>query len=347
MAVVDVALHWSGATGSKTRKPLSNEYVAIWKLKTDDAADQGQVVASYFAANVVALGDTYAYANDVDGSAWCDSIRAERDPKSAFLWYVTVTYRTPEDEEQEDKNGEFTLNPIEWRPRLQTNTTHYTRTVHKSRYMGGYKGSADGHLGPEGSLHAVQNSAFTPFIPKPERDDSRLLITITRNAATYLDADGWDDWQNVVNDAELTITGFIPPFFKTCAKHTLMVRGFAATMRRTNDIDYWEMSGQLDWKRDTWIDEILDEGIQPRTLPGDPDGKGGTFSLTDLPPDGVPKGRRLVGPDGNPITDPVLFDGDGQPLDVSDPDFEEVYGRWMHYELQDLRAWPILQGVSL
>ena len=73
--------------------------------------------------------------------------------------------------------------------------------------------------------------------------------------------------------------------------------------------------------------EVLDQGVT--AIGGDnyPDGMGGNFAVAGLAA-GVPAQRRILDPNGLPISEPILLDGDGQPLALGgDP----VYSTWSIY----------------
>jgi len=54
--------------------------------------------------------------------------------------------------------------------------------------------------------------------------------------------------------------------------------------------------------------------VMPRRAAGDPDGKGSTISPGDLVAAGLPTNAIMQDTNGIPLSEPVLFDGNGQPL---------------------------------
>jgi len=333
------ALHWNGATGARTED--GPEFTAVWAIDTDDAQDQADGIIEYFRANVADLGDSYAYAGDTNAEALAKRIRARRDLRTTGRWLVTVSYAPLEDEDGKDSDGNATDNPLDFRPVIRSNTVQYQRPVDVSKFLGGYHGDAAAMF-PIGDYATPCNSAGVPFNPRPMRDDSRTVVNITRNLAVY-DSDDAEAWTNTVNlnDFQIMKFGFVGSF----GKRTTRIRAFSGDLRRQNGVDFWEASCVLDRDPRRWFERILDQGVHARALDGDPDGRGGQFSPNRPRAAGVPQLRRLVDDDEMPISDPVLFDGDGQPLPLDVWPIEPVFGNWLHYEEQPFEALAFLSGI--
>jgi hypothetical protein len=338
-----LALHWTGATGSVTREPLREEYTAVWRLRTDNPQEQARSILIWFAANVAPLGSDYQYADDPAATARLEKLDANRAPGSVDTWLVVGRYVTPEDEEGEDKNGNPTSDPLEFRPHIEVADAQYTKPAHRSQYAGGYHGTAHNFLLPLFDWNAPVNSALQPFNPAAEMDDSRQIVTIRRNW-TVCPADDAEQWMNSVNQLEITIQAF--GFLKRIPPHCGRIRGFRGSLARQNSQDFWQLSLSVDCRRDSWVEPILDQGIHARAFDGDPDGNGGSYSPGTRPP-GVPQVRRLLGRNQAPIVDPVLLDGDGQPLDPEGTGkLDPVFGQWLHYERRVWQAFFMFFGIA-
>lgn len=335
------SLHWNGATGTRTED--GPEYTAVFAVDTDDGNDQAQGILDWFRGNVVDLGDAYSYAADTDGEALAKRMRARRDLHTLGRWLVSVSYSPLDDEDGQDDNGNATDNPLEFRPVIRSNTVQYQRPVDTSKFLGGYHGWAAAMF-PVGEFSTPCNSAGVPFNPRPMRDDSRTVVTITRNLAQW-DSDEAELWCNTINQNAFDIFKF--GFIGTFASRTTRIRGFSADLRRKNGVDYWEGTCTLDRDPRRWFERILDQGVHARALPGDPDGRGGFFTEQGggERPVAVPMLRRLVDDDELPISDPVLLDGDGQPLPLDVWPIEPVFGNWLHYNESPFQALAFLNGI--
>lgn len=332
-------LHWTGATGVYSEDGA--EYTAVHRVDTDDPTHQAQTVLAWFRGNVVELGDAYSYSADTDADAVAKRMRAKRDMKTLTRWLITVSYGPIDDEDGKDSNGNSTSNPLDFRPTIRANTVQYQRPVDTSKFLGGYHGTAAAMM-PVGDMLTPCNSVGMPFNPRPMRDDSRTTVTVTRNLATW-DADEAELWCNAINQNTFTIAKF--GFIGLFAQRTTRIRSFSADLRRQNSIDFWEGSCTFDRDPRRWVDPLLDQGVHARALDGDPDGRGGFFSASSPRPKGIPQIRRLLDNDEMPISDPVLLDGDGQPLDLSEMPIRPVFGRWLHYTERPYQGLAFLSGI--
>ena len=345
MAVLPATLqlHWAGATGNVQREPLGASYTAIYRVQTDDPLDQAQTLLLWAQVNIAPLGSPYVYAGDTAASvARLDRIRAERDPGSTVVWNLIFDYTTPQDEDGEDEDGDPTLDPLKFRPRISMQTVQYTRPVHKAMFLGGFHGHAARAI-PRGELSAPMSSLIVPYNPLPEMDDSRVVLSIEKNVAT-VNGNEVGGLANLVNKNTFTIDKF--GFRMVFEEFTVKTRDWDVQLRRQNGIDFWEVKMSMDYKQNGWEEELLDIGVLGRRTDGDPDGRGGTISYYDCPPvPGVPVVDRLVDSDETPISDPVLLDGDGQPLDLAAEPVKPVYGKWLYYTPYDYRFVDFLKGI--
>jgi hypothetical protein len=115
-------------------------------------------------------------------------------------------------------------------------------------------------------------------------------------------------------------------------------------------LDYLEVKVTVDVLKhadETWDLVLLDRGYSARALAGDADGKGGTISwsgqfshLSSRAPQ-----RRLADADGMPISEPVLLNGQGQPLNLSVATPEPFFGQWRYYEEAEFETLSFFTGI--
>ncbi len=323
MSVTSCELAWSGATGSisgeaKQRK-LSREYDAIYRVITNNARDQAQQIMAYFAQNGPWIGFPYVYANDYDGDALLHSISPVRDAKSAFVWQVTCHYKTlhDDDDKREDEDGNETDDPLKWRDEIDISFTQLMVPVEKAKYLAGFVGQA-AQLRRVGSEGPEVNSAFVPFDPPREKEISIRVVRIVKRKKQW-DSGSATAWIGRINERDYTLSK--PKYNlrkETWPKHHAKLVSYGGSFHIENDVKHWRIEIEIHVNPLGWNPEILDRGVCARATFGDPDGRGGTLSSGDLIP-GRPEVRRLVDADEVPIDEPVLLDGDGQPLALGQP----------------------------
>lgn len=331
MSVTSVTPAWSGTTGG--RKKNGAEYTAAYLVDTDTVLDQTSTICDHFknAGNLPYIDSPYSYANDSDPSAVCVGIDPRRDSKSSTRWIVTLKYETPTSEDKKndenrqnrDSNGNLTDDPLRWADQIDVGFTQITVPVEGATYWGGYKGSTATVMKP-GMFGPVINSAFIPFVPPPE---TSLHIAVVRRSFYHpnFDQDLASTILGKVNSNTLTFNrlGYTGTWRATTAKCI----EYGGSLEFINGLFVWRNRVEIHIHPNGWRRFILDRGLHARAMPGDPDGHGGFISSSDMFSD-APAVRRLMDVSGVPISEPVLFDGDGGPLIESGVVPSAVYGLW-------------------
>jgi hypothetical protein len=336
------------------------EYTAPWRCYTTSGLDNIEQLRLYVIANIAAATHHFGFGNDCRVGATLRKIDGKREAGSAnpWVWIATLHYADPEaagggndTKDNKDSNGNNTDNPLDLRPEMEYRTVQYQRPVEKATYISGYSGAADSFCKMNSSVGPIVNSAIVPFDPPIERDDSRGVLRIKRNLAS-LNCD--TIFTNVINSKACSFSwrGISKSIAAYCGK----IRDVSAVPRNHPTYgDYVECELFIDIFDDgkkTWRYLILDRGLSARAGYGDPDGHGGTFGASDTRTvTGIPPQRRITDIDGNPVSDPVLLDGNGQPLNDSKPTGAldpPVYSNWKDYTEYDwtnATSWPIFVGL--
>jgi hypothetical protein len=330
------------------------EYRVRYRCTTNSADDGPQKAIEYAENHIARLGDTYAEGNDARPTAWLRTWEAQREANSLEHWILTAVYRDEEvneDDNRLDDSGQPTDNPTDIRPEVEVQTVQYTRPVEAAKYLSGWDPAKRAHaMVNDGKLRPICNSALATFDPPPEADDARWTIRVKRNVKS-IDCDQVKT--NCVNSVAVTFQ--YRGIKKSVAAYCGKLRDFQAQPRHHHQYgDYVEVTlffDVYDLSDGTWRLRILDQGFSARAMEGDPDGHGGVIyndsraMVAELCPQ-----RRLIDSEGQPISEPVLLDGDGQPLnrwdDPANPK-DPVYSLWQYYTEDNWKAWPILSGVVL
>lgn len=344
MAVLSHALHWKGATGSVTvapGKPPQPTYTAVYKVQTNSPLDQAGTVIKYFldTAGLPKPGDAYAYAHDYDPLARLKSITPERATGSAYLWYVALGY-SPKDETKDggkpDANGNLTNDPLKWVEEITVSESYVSEPVRKAKYLGGGKGKFHAAATAK-PWRPVTNSAFTPLVPGLEKQVSIRNWSFTKNTAQHDDQLLGTYITAINKDVVVIIKGAPYNLFAVWQKHQAKVTGISVSYHWEPSGFYWRRTLNIALHPVDWDVEVFDEGKQQSAKEGDPDGRGGYYSSTDMIP-GVPTLRQNAGPDDVPITDPLPLDGDGHLKSDEEP---VVYLKWQIEKEMDFSVFGL------
>lgn len=224
MSVVSVTEKPEGRSAS-TDLQLQRSYSRVFQVRTDSATDGAATARD--AVGVPAIGAIHPE----DARAFCSG-KSANAAEDRVTWAVTCQYTTRPQTKCAD---EISDNPLDDPPDISIGLSRYQEVVNQDR---------DGD--------PINNSAREQFNPLPERDASRLVITIVRNEEElnpqqildYQDAINSDDWQgfeagqlkiNITPDRQVYTSG------DTC-------------------IVYWRKTYTIE-VRDTWDVKRLDEGF--------------------------------------------------------------------------------------
>lgn len=359
MSVTSIALDKRGAVGELTSN--KREYSANYLVFCNDIQDGPQVVLDYFTANEVNIGDTYAFGNDSDSSAICTSISHEGfDPRSdapVIAHRVVCKYSTDDVATSGgiDTNGDRTTNPLDFRPDIQTGYQMVQRPCWEAIYRSGFTGGMAG-IFTGGESIIPMSSAWGTFDPPLEREIALQRVSITVNTQV------WNNTQanlfiNTVNQFAMTLKNMADIgypdliWFLDIDKATAKLNDYKPVIKREHveisgvrqTIDYIAVTAEILIDPDGWLKVVPDADWHRKAAAGDPNGRGGTISMTDLV-DGMAKNEVIRGPNGDLAARKVLLNGDGQPINgtaVSDV----VWLKYQTVHEKNLNVAPIVGDV--
>lgn len=316
MTVLSKSLYWTGSTGTRsgTSSNEKSEYTAVWLVKTNDALDQADTINNYFRTTGPYLGATYSYGNDSNPKSVLQKITPNRARESAFVWYVTLSYAPPENSPEEskpDESGNQTTDPLSWADEMNISHSTIRVPVYKAKHRGGLAAV------PDGTEIVPKNSAGVIFNPPLEKEVKIRVVRITKFRGQYNGLEA-DNWMQKVNSDNVNINKAFPAYTDIWPPYWAYIAEWGGSSEVINGIHCWRITVEILVNPLTWREEVPDRGVHARAEPGDPDGRGGTISLTDIL-DGAPQVRRLVDKFNKPITEPVLLDGNGGVLSATLP----------------------------
>ena len=325
MSVAEVILTGASlggnARGTDPSK-VARSYRVTYRVRVDNQLDTPDMILDYFklTTSLPWIGRRFKIGSGVDTDVICTDVDAQ-NIENGGGWY-TVGCRF-EDEETAGglsqagttgttAEGKATEDPLQWHPEIEVSYTQISEPAYTARFHGFEpKGIVNKFLTP-GMGRPVVNSAMVPYDPTIEADIHIKVVRITVN----LLAPPWamyDVFQGTINSTvkmfarpDLNFRLIIEPY---CGK----LVSFGASLSFENGRMFWRETKEIHIHPRSWIRQILDRGMNRRVAPGDPDGAGGDVTSNDILP-GMAPAEPIKDVDGYPISEPVLFDGNGQPL---------------------------------
>lgn len=281
--IVSVREAFANRSGS-TNADASRAYTRVFLVETDDPQD-GPVLV-YSAGGLPDLGD----GHPEDANAKVTSLRADQseDPK---FWDVTVEYST----ETTDESGSQSTtqeDPLDRDSVIEWSFAQF-QTIAEETING----------------DPIVNTAGDPFDPPLTKDDSRPVLTITRNEGGF-DAARAIAFMDAVN--EDAFFGAEPGQAK--------VANISARQQFQNGLTFYQVRYEFHFRREGWFPRVLNRGFR-QLLPSFTEPvaitnvvvstEDNTFKVSEaqvsapvplaedgsrLPPGGVPVFVPLVGP---------------------------------------------------
>lgn len=265
-------------TGSNTLGVRS--YSRSFRLSTSTQSEGVYSVGSH--SSLPAIGSVYPD----DSSAWCRSLEVNNsDPWKG--WTVTAAYSS----EQELKE-----NPTEDPAKITVSTEQFQKVAEED--INGY---------------GIVNSAGDIFDPPHMMDDSRRVITVTKNILT---APLWLlDYADVVNNDTFTVLGI------TYAVGVAKIQRISISGTQVRGaFNFLSMQIDIHLRREGWLLEPLDIGFRYLS--------------------GVYR-KNIVSDDGLPVTTPVMLNGSG--LVLSNPTTSTaVYRSFTIYKTNTFSVIPFV-----
>jgi len=363
MAVVSVKTLHDGWSGSFTFREVP-AFSVVYLVEVDDPEDGNLLVVD--ADGIPKIGSAYSVGQDFHAGVRCKSLSTAPVAGTRNLWQVTASYgKSEKGDDPTDgvtEDGEATDDPLKFAVSMSYSSTRVTRDAILGTYLGQYhengagavyvqQGFNDGNAPPEfhdvveckggfiDNGRAITNSVFRPFDPPPQMEYNRMNVKIKWNQlnsprkllpfinsvnSKYLIMNvfyHWDDEFGLGRASSGQV--HIPPY-------TGRIMGITVTPSKTNGIGFHdcELEIEID-KVFRWRLEILDRGYA--TLNADK-----SFS-TSAGGTGVPVTGSDITEDGFANREPVLLDGKGQELVVTDQDAVYlVYGVYCEMDWHDI-----------
>lgn len=349
MAVTNIRLSKLGSSSESTGTDtgaVSLTYNANFIVTCDSSLDQGPIIHEYLRTHTTFgttplpwHGRTFNYGNGFDTSSVCRSVQVDYLENSAGLHSLRARYEPisgPGSDDPKtvglDGSGKKTEDPLKFHQTIDVSWTPVSVPMEKALFLGfNPPGIVNPFLKP-GTTGPVVNSAIVPFDPTLESTLYIKVIRLGRNVPQYLGT-LYDTFNGSVNSALSVISRPVFGFQQSIPKHGGKVL-IGASLGEENGKFFWHQTAEVQIHPRTWVREVVDRGVTRRRAFGDPKDGGGTISTDDLE-HGVFH-EPIKDAEDFPITEPILLNGNGQPLEPGKP------AVFLKYLDDPLREWAPL-----
>jgi len=255
----------------------------LWRVIISDKSVGYQTVLAY--SGLPKRGDSYSFNGERDSNLFVttrDVKLAGKEESQRLVLHVTVNYSTQSSTGDTSQPPDESSNPLDMRPQVEIITQRERKPI---------LFDLDGEI--------IASSADEPYDPVQERDNTRAVLRITRNVATY---EWW--FNKTLKDS----VNSQPIFDAIAGELKMAVPGAWKLMYHASGLRYYQ---------ETWEFEYCDY-----TEAGAP--LGHQLKLYDWGMyriDGVNR-HILTDAAGHPLTGAAFLDGNGAVLDPGDPPFE-------------------------
>jgi len=359
MSVVGTAATLHTGTTGNFKEEAKREYQIVFQVTVDDKDDGPPTVLQ--ATGLPSTGSTYAMGNETDATAYLYDLSAKRVSGTRLLWHVTAKYKRlsgdDDQDEHTDENGEPQDDPLLWHNQIGVTFQKHTIPVDVAWNLIdiGVPGGAPTGQRPEGRPGPVINSAFTVLDPPLEKEESTMIVRVTKNELTFPQlASGFID---TINSDPFTISKIRYNFFMLFFKNTAKLAGVDGSFQFENNTVFWKNTYELHvnersfapaannaghpgFEPKGWNEEVLDRGIYGIAVDGLDDGRGGSYTGN---PTGAQTGvQRLQSRGGGSVDEPILLNGRGLPATMTDTNTgDPVYLPYRIYQENDFNILGI------
>lgn len=223
------------AQGKGSARVTERTYRRRFLVKTTTSRDSEAVVL--LAPGLPTIGSQFVQGSKFDAEARVTAITPER--KSRLYWYVDVDYSTNSD----DKDT-----PLDRRPVMQ-----FKFQTFRTPIVGQLKQTASGDA-DKVFEDCMRNTAGQVFDPPPEMDESRPVLTVTRNEPRF-NPQTAILFQDAVNKS---------PWGGATARQA-KIMGITTSGRKTEKIKdveyvYYPVTYEIHFKRETWDIRLANVG---------------------------------------------------------------------------------------
>lgn len=323
-------------------------YGVTYQVQTDAADCPPDVVKAYFKriTTLPWFGRKFKFNGTSDAGAICSEVDVVYIEKSEGWFTVDCTFTpiegdsAPESRPSDTDDGEPVEDPLQWRKEISVTGSQSSFPVVDAIFRGFDPPNIANPFLQPGLRTIPVNSAVVPFDPPPEFDRSFAVLRIAWRQAQY-DEDKIAPWRDMVNSDPYVINWPRYNFVFGIPQYRGRIKQFGGSSSYENNVQHWRMELEIWVHPISWREQLADMGTVRRAAFGDPDGAGGVISTDQVPDPGMPHHEQIKDADGYPLMQPVLLNGNGQPMPLTKADggFQRPNPVWLKYQYYNERRF--------
>lgn len=323
MAITNVELKSAALGGSATGGQdgiVSTSYTAQYQVDADTSTRSPAAVLAHFQQNADLPwpGRSYNLSGGYDPFSLCKSVNVKYTDKSEVQFLVDVSYESSNgqgQEEKQDQNGKSSNNPLLWADEIDVSYTQQSIPVEVGEFRAFQPFPIDNPFLQPGKITPIVNSANKPYDPTLEEESQIKILRISKYSKTC-QSEAFNKYIGSINSDRVVINKPSYGFSDSFEPYRGLIRGLSAQFAITNGIPHFRQTVELHISSLLygWFRPIIDRGLSARRAVGDPDGQGGVIGQSDITPEGATDSEEVKDKEGVPTSEPVLFNGKGQPL---------------------------------
>jgi hypothetical protein len=214
------------------------KWVGHFRVYTNSRADQGPTVYAYLSSE---FNTPLVFGNSLDLGAYATEVQAKLESMEGTLkqWIASVTYSTADKDSDEQSQVD---DPLQQPPEISISYQQFQRAIHED-----INGTP------------LKNSAGDAFDPPQEIDDSRPIISISKNVpANFVDGGFLASYKDALNSD--SVWGQEPG----CVK----VSNISAQKKYRGTTAYYHVTMEFAINEDGWKRKLHDRGFNYIALTG-------------------------------------------------------------------------------